>query len=126
MTAVTIAKSAGSSRRARRPQNAAEADGPVVLVLLEQERGDEEARQHEEQVDAEVPAPRPGEVEVVREDREDRERPQSVERGEPPPPDGPARHRARAAASAAGDPSAELHDDEHALSRRRASGGGRA
>ena len=102
MTAATIAKSAGRSRRARRPQKAARPDRAVVLVLLEQQRRDEEAREHEEQVDAEVPAARPREVEVVGEHREDREGAEPVERGEAPPPDGPAGHRARAAASADG------------------------
>ena len=45
---------------------------PVLDPLLEQESGDEETRQHEEQVDPEVAARRPAELEVVRHHADDR------------------------------------------------------
>ena len=65
-------------------------------MLLEQQRGDEETREHEEQVDAEVPAPRPPQLQVVADDGEDGQCAKPVEGGEVMPGDGsPSRLRLR-------------------------------
>ena len=74
--------SAGSSRRARRTQNALQVDARLGRAhSRDQQRGDEEAAQHEEGVDAEVAADRPRLAGVVEEHGRDREGPDAVERG---------------------------------------------
>jgi hypothetical protein len=56
------------------PVEGAESDGAGVRLLLEQQRRDQEAREDEEQVDAEEPGRREREVRgVVEDDRGDRE-----------------------------------------------------
>ena len=49
--------------------------------LEDEQRRDQEARQDEEQVDPEEPARRPGDVVVIRDDRQHREGPQRIQRG---------------------------------------------
>ena len=87
-TASSTRSRAGRRRRARRPQNAPEPDaaarrtgGGVAAPLQHQQRGDQEAAEDEEGVDAEEAAGEPGLVEVEHHDRGHGERPEPVERG---------------------------------------------
>ena len=63
-------------------------DAAGAAPLLEQQRGDEEARQHEEQIDSEVPTRRPTELEVVRHHPDDGGRAQAVQGRQVLPGDG--------------------------------------
>ena len=65
---------------------AREADRPLGLVLAQEERGDQVAREHEEQVDTDEAAPEARDVEVVGDHGRNREPPQSVERRQPARP----------------------------------------
>ena len=70
--------SAGTSRRARRVQNSATPDTPLHH-LLQQQRGDQEAAQHEEDVDAEEARAGAGQPEVEGDHRRDRDEAQPVQ-----------------------------------------------
>ena len=59
----------------------AQADGLAAVPLADQQSGDQEAREHEEEVDAEVAAVGPVEAEVVGHHPGHGQRPQSVEGG---------------------------------------------
>ena len=59
---------------------AGQADAPGAHPLLEQQRGDEEPRQHEEQVDPQVTAQGPPELQVIGDHAHDGEASQAVER----------------------------------------------
>jgi hypothetical protein len=54
----------------------------VALPFGEQQGRDEEAREHEERVDAQVAAGEPTDAGVVQQDRDDRDRAKAVERGQ--------------------------------------------
>ena len=55
--------SAGNSRRARRFQNSTRSIRPELLYSLSSKSGDQEAGQHEEQIDTQVSAGQPMGVE---------------------------------------------------------------
>ena len=79
-TTTSMAKRAGSSRRARRNQKRPGRWPPVGVPLGEQQGGDQVAADHEEHVDAEEAARQPGGA-VVGDDRGDGEGPQAVDPG---------------------------------------------
>ena len=75
----TTSSSAGSSRRARRAEKAPSRIVPVVRELAEQQRGDEEPREREEDVDAEESSRDVRDAGVERHHRGDGERTHAVE-----------------------------------------------
>ena len=80
-TDASTTASAGSSRRARRSQNRPRSTRPGTLVLVEQQRRDQEPGHDEEHLDADPPAVHPGEPGVVADHGDDRQGPQPVEAG---------------------------------------------
>jgi hypothetical protein len=74
-------------RRRQTPEaasvEAAEAHPAAACVFVEQQPGDQEPRQREEQGDAEKPAGGPRDVRVVRDDGDDRDGAQPIERVDP-------------------------------------------
>ena len=69
---MTTRKSAGKEPLGPSPPEGGQADAPRTVPLLEQERRDEESRQHEEKVNPEVAARGPAELEVVGHDADHR------------------------------------------------------
>ena len=85
-TASTITISAGSSRRARRIQKAANAIRPRTAQFVEQQRGDQKSAEHEEDVDTEEPAGNTGDAAVLGKDESNRDGADAVQRGDAPWP----------------------------------------
>ena len=74
--------SAGSSRRARRTQKPGRSMPAGAAEFVEQQRGDQEAAEHEEHVDADETARDTGDAAVIGEHQRDRDRADAVQRGD--------------------------------------------
>ncbi len=111
--------SAGSSRRARALVNAQASTRPRPGQFVEQELGDEEPAEHEEDLDAEEAAARPGEIEVIGEHGQHGHAAHAVQAGCV----GHARRGPRGAHASGTRPHRHVHD-VHPLERRVARVGG--
>jgi hypothetical protein len=78
---MTTRTSARSSRRARARPERPDVDAAALPPLVDEERRDEEAAEHEECVDAEEPSRRPAHAGVIEEHAQHGEGPEPVERG---------------------------------------------